>query len=109
MTKAFLNQIAEACEFHGVTSGSIRGQQRGNQIALVFQGPFSPACRQQLRNLWDGPPDHAEEDAAAGVSWVDPIARILQITRSVRPVQSALPGSSTQSVRLEGVTLRERR
>jgi hypothetical protein len=52
VTRAFLSQVDEICQHHGVTEGTIRGQERGNQIALEMRGPFSPACRQQIRNLW---------------------------------------------------------
>lgn len=52
VTKAFLNEVRELCHFHGVARGAVRGRRRGAQIALEVSGPFSPECRQQLRNLW---------------------------------------------------------
>jgi hypothetical protein len=52
VTRAFLNQVDEICQHHGVTAGTIRGQERGRQIGLEMRGSFPPACRQQIRNLW---------------------------------------------------------
>jgi hypothetical protein len=52
VTRAFLQEIAETCSRHAVTAGVVRGIVRGNRIALAFSKGISPACQQQLRNLW---------------------------------------------------------
>ncbi len=51
-TKAFLAEIRALCLHHGVTQGTVRGEVHGSQIGLNLRGPFPPACRQQLRNVW---------------------------------------------------------
>ncbi|MGZ3487977.1 MAG: DUF3634 family protein [Isosphaeraceae bacterium] len=52
VTRAFLGQIKELCDQHGVRRGTVRGQLRGAGITLDLRGPFPPECRQQMRNLW---------------------------------------------------------
>jgi hypothetical protein len=52
VTRAFLNQISELCHHHGITRGTVLGRVRGSQISLELKGPFPPACRQQMRNMW---------------------------------------------------------
>ncbi|MGC8643022.1 MAG: DUF3634 family protein [Isosphaeraceae bacterium] len=52
VARAFLGEIRALCEHHGVTRGTVRGQARGTRIGLDLRGPFSPAFRQQLRNIW---------------------------------------------------------
>ena len=52
VTPAFLQQIGETCDRHGVRRGVVRGMANGSRIALAFSGSIPPSCRQQLRNLW---------------------------------------------------------
>jgi hypothetical protein len=50
---AFLHEVRETCGRHGVKRGAVRGVVRGRRIGLEFPGAMPPACRQQLRNLWN--------------------------------------------------------
>lgn len=52
VTQAFLQEIGETCDRHGVKRGGVRGVANGSRIALAFSGDIPPSCRQQLRNLW---------------------------------------------------------
>jgi hypothetical protein len=52
VTKAFLGEIRALCQHHDVSHGTVRGQVKGAGIGLDLQGPFPPAFRQQLRNVW---------------------------------------------------------
>jgi len=52
VSQAFLQQIGETCDRHGVRRGVVRGVANGSRIALTFSGAIPPNCRQQLRNLW---------------------------------------------------------
>jgi len=52
VTAAFLEQIRETCEQHGVRNGTIRGLIRGKRIMLGFSGGLPQAGQQQLRNWW---------------------------------------------------------
>ncbi len=51
-TAAFLEQVREVCERHGVRHGSVRGLIRGRRITLGFSTSIPPAGQQQLRNWW---------------------------------------------------------
>jgi hypothetical protein len=53
VTQAFLHQIGETCDRHGVTHGVVRGVANGSRIALTFSADIPAACRQQLRNIWN--------------------------------------------------------
>jgi hypothetical protein len=52
VTSAFLDQIRETCQQHGVQNGTIRGLIRGKRIALNFSRTLPSAGQQQLRNWW---------------------------------------------------------
>ena len=52
VTAAFLDQVRETCEQHGVQNGTIRGLIRGKRIALNFSRTLPSAGQQQLRNWW---------------------------------------------------------
>ena len=52
VTPAFLQEIGETCDRHGVRQGVVRGVANGSRIALAFSGDISTPCRQQLRNIW---------------------------------------------------------
>ncbi|MFO0887869.1 MAG: DUF3634 family protein [Isosphaeraceae bacterium] len=52
VTTSFLAEVRDLCRHHGVARGSIRGLPRDGRIALDLRGPFPPAFRQQLRNVW---------------------------------------------------------
>ncbi|MGO9599530.1 MAG: DUF3634 family protein [Isosphaeraceae bacterium] len=52
VTRAFLGQIKELCEHHGVSRGTVRCQFRAAGVGLDLRGPFPPECRQQMRNIW---------------------------------------------------------
>ena len=52
VTAAFLAAVREVCARHGVTWAEVRGEPRGQRIALVFSRSLPPAARQQLRNWW---------------------------------------------------------
>src|SRR4051812_25246225 len=51
VTAGFLAAVREACERHGVRSGTVRGMPKGRRISLRFSA-FPPAGQQQLRNWW---------------------------------------------------------
>jgi hypothetical protein len=53
VTQAFLQEIGEVCDRHGVRRGELRGVDEGRRIALVFSGNMPEPCRQQLRNIWN--------------------------------------------------------
>ena len=52
VTRAFLGQIKELCDHHGVRRGTVRGELRAAGVGLDLRGPFPPECRQQMRNIW---------------------------------------------------------
>jgi hypothetical protein len=52
VTRAFLQEIAETCERHGVSHGVVRGVVKGQRITLAFPRGMPPPCQQQLRNIW---------------------------------------------------------
>jgi hypothetical protein len=52
VTRAFLRDIAEISDHHGVRRGEIRGVAAGRQIHLKFSSGIPELCRQQIRNLW---------------------------------------------------------
>jgi hypothetical protein len=52
VTRAFLREIGETCKQHAFRNGAVRGVVKGQRITLAFSRGMSPACRQQLRNLW---------------------------------------------------------
>jgi hypothetical protein len=52
VTAAFLDQIRETCERHGVRNGTVRGLIRGKRICLGFSRSLPQAGQQQLRNWW---------------------------------------------------------
>jgi hypothetical protein len=62
ITRGFLQDVADTCARHDVRRGEVSGVADGRRIHLRFSGPIPPACRQQLRNLWNisgwpaGPP-----------------------------------------------------
>ena len=53
VTNAFVQEIGEVCNRHGVSRGTVRGIAKGCRIALVFSGRVPEPCRQQLRNIWN--------------------------------------------------------
>src|SRR5947209_2996459 len=54
VTPAFLQEIGEVCNRHGVRRGEVRGvTAEGRRIGLSFSGSMPEPCRQQLRNLWN--------------------------------------------------------
>ena len=52
VTAAFLEQVREVCEQHGVRRGMVRGLIRGRRIALGFSASIPLAGQQRLRNWW---------------------------------------------------------
>jgi hypothetical protein len=52
VTRVFLQDVAEACDRHGVRDGEVRGLTAGQRIGLVFSSGIPERCRQQIRNLW---------------------------------------------------------
>jgi hypothetical protein len=52
VTPAFLDQVRETCERHGVQNGTVRGLIRGKRICLSFSRSLPPPGQQQLRNWW---------------------------------------------------------
>jgi hypothetical protein len=52
VTAAFLDQIRETCQQHGVENGTIRGLIHGKRIALNFSRNLPSSGQQQLRNWW---------------------------------------------------------
>jgi hypothetical protein len=52
VTAAFLDQIRDTCEQHGVQNGTIRGLIHGKRITLNFSRTLPLSGQQQLRNWW---------------------------------------------------------
>jgi hypothetical protein len=52
VTRAFLQEVGDTCGRHGVSDAVVRGEVRGQRIALAFSRGMPEPCRQQLRNLW---------------------------------------------------------
>jgi hypothetical protein len=52
VSREFVQEVSHACGRHGVRDAVVRGQVRGDRIALAFSGGIPEPCRQQLRNLW---------------------------------------------------------
>ena len=53
ITRAFVQEIGEACRRHAVLHGEVRGVVDGRRIGLTFSGDLPEPCRQQLRNIWN--------------------------------------------------------
>lgn len=52
VTEAFLRVIAEACRELAVSSGEVRGVQRGKRVTLRFSASLPSGFCQRLRNWW---------------------------------------------------------
>ena len=52
VTAAFLEQVREVCEQHGVRRGIVRGLICGRRIVLGFSPSIPSAGQQRLRNWW---------------------------------------------------------
>jgi hypothetical protein len=48
----FVADCKELLDEAGVANGSVRGQRRGSQVALVFSHTIPRALRQRIRNVW---------------------------------------------------------
>src|SRR5438045_408329 len=49
---AFVADVADVANRHGVRNGSIRGFKRGGRVSLRFSRSIPTGCRQGIRNVW---------------------------------------------------------
>jgi hypothetical protein len=52
VTRGFLQDIADACDRHGIRNGEIQGLAVRRRINLIFSRQIPISCQQQVRNLW---------------------------------------------------------
>jgi len=52
VSQAFVTELAEVLQTHGVRRGSIYGVRRRGSVLLDFSRGIPPAVRQALRNVW---------------------------------------------------------
>ena len=52
VSQAFVTELAEVLQSHGVRRGAIYGVRRRGTVLLAFSRGIPPAVRQGLRNVW---------------------------------------------------------
>lgn len=52
VAQAFVVEIADVLNRHGVRRGAIKGYKRAGRVSLGFSRAIPQGCRQSLRNVW---------------------------------------------------------